>query len=273
MNRLCAALLGATLLAMPAAAMAGSDCSERSIGPAEMRNAVNMAHKTLKWLEASDAQVALIGRVGSDISEQGLRYTHMGAAVREHPKGRWLFVHLLNVCANDSSDIFDEGLINFFLDDLFAFEAAILIPEPQLQARLKEELLGPLVRTLHNPQYSMIANPFSTKYQNSNQWVLELTAVAMAPKGSITTRAQAQAMLTLKSYQPDSVKVSPVQQLGASLFRANVRFDDHTADEAAAGRYNVVTVRSVVRFLQANGLATKAVVLPLEGAERPADNL
>jgi hypothetical protein len=40
----------------------------------------------------------LIGRVGSDLSEHGLRYSHAGYAWRDNPKGRWLVTHLLNRC-------------------------------------------------------------------------------------------------------------------------------------------------------------------------------
>jgi len=90
--------------------VAGSSCEERTIGPEEIQKAMQMALKTRQALEASGASAAVVARVGSDISEHGLRYTHAGAVLRDHPKGKWIFVHLLNDCGSDRSGIYDEGL-------------------------------------------------------------------------------------------------------------------------------------------------------------------
>lgn len=242
-------------------AEAGGGCSQREIQAAEIRNAFNMAVRTRDYLEQSGAKLALVGRAGADLSEHGLRYTHMGAVLRDHPAGKWMFVHLLNDCGADSSKIYDEGMVNFFLDDLFAFDAVVVIPQPDVQERLSAILAGSRATQLHHPAYSMIARPTATKYQNSNQWLLETLAMAEASDGSIQNRQQAQQYFAARGYRADTVRIGDFQRFGAGFTRANVRFDDHTREEASSRRYEVVSVRSVVRYLETNnGIAAKAVI-------------
>ncbi|WP_341704836.1 DUF2145 domain-containing protein [Ferrovibrio sp.] len=262
----------AALLTITAAgtAEAGSGCTQRAIEPTELRQAFNMAARTRDYLEQSGAEVALVARVGADLSEHGLRYTHMGAVLRNHPAGRWMFVHLLNECGADTSGIYDEGLVNFYLDDLFAFEGVVLIPKPELQHRLTAILSGPRATQLHHPVYSMIARPTATKYQNSNQWLLETIAMAQAPEGAVHTRAQAQQYFAAHGYRADTVRIGDFQRLGAAFTRANVRFDDHSSDESGNRRYEVASVRSVARYLETTGSLTTAVVLGPEGPPKPA---
>lgn len=248
----------AALAAGPASA--GSQCSERPLKAEEFAKASAMAVKLRQALEESDAKVVLVGRVGSDISEHGLRYTHVGYVQRDHPKGRWMFVHLLNECGSNRSSVYDEGLINFFLDDLFAYDAVIAVPTADLQDRLDAALNGPSVERLHGSNYSMIAYPFSTKYQNSNQWVLEFLAAAQA--NAALTRQMAQDELKKRGYIADKIGISGFKRLGATLFRANVQFDDHPEEEAEDARYSVVTVRSILNYLdQTGGMNSRKVIV------------
>ncbi len=249
-------------------AQAGGGCSQRAIQPTEIRNAFNMAAKTRDYLEQSGAKLALVARAGADLSEHGLRYTHMGAVLRDHPAGRWMFVHLLNECGADTSGIYDEGLVNFYLDDLFAFDGVILIPTLELQDRLTAILAGPRATQLHHPVYSMIARPTATKYQNSNQWLLETIAMAQAPEGSINTREQAQQYYVSRGYKADTVRIGDFQRLGAGFTRANVRFDDHTSEEAGNRRYEVASVRSVARYLETTQSIMARAVITLDGPPR-----
>ena len=82
-------------------AHAGRSCVEYKPDAVTVQKALTLALHTREALEASGAQIALVGRVGRDMSKQGLRYSHMAFALRDHPKGRWLFVHLLNECGAD----------------------------------------------------------------------------------------------------------------------------------------------------------------------------
>jgi hypothetical protein len=230
-------------------ALAGRSCQEQPPTPGGVQKGLQLALKTRQVLTQSDTVIALLGRVGSDLSAYGLRYSHAGFVWRDHPKGQWLAVHALNHCATTTSTVFDEGLGNFFLDNPFAYEVLVVIPSRDTQEKLRHLLSSPLSDHLHQAAYNMLAHPWSTRYQNSNQWVLELLAAAVAPAGLVNSRVQAQRWLHQQGYIPSEVQVSALQRLGARLFSANVQFDDHPFSDRITGHYQVVTVESVVRFL------------------------
>lgn len=251
MKKLKLALLSVVLLAaavMPA--HAGRTCQAVTPDPATVQKSLRLALRTRDALEASGAQIALVGRVGRDMSKHGLRYSHMAFALRDHPKGRWYLTHMLNQCGTGESSLYDEGLGNFFLDDVFEFEALIVTPSPAIQARLLAVAATLLPLQLHQKSYSLIAHPYATRHQNSNQWVLEQIAAAMAMPGEVTGRPQAQRVLHEMGYAGSDIRIAPFERIGARLFAANVHFNDHSNDEMQSGRYHVVTVESVVRFMQ-----------------------
>lgn len=242
MQRTLAALLSLLLLnlALVTPVAAGQTCTEKALTPDVARKALTMALKTRDQLDNSGANLVLLGRVGSDLSKYGLRYSHLGIIWREHPKGRWLVVHLLNQCGTASSTLYDEGLGNFFLDDMFTFEALLIIP------------------------YSLIASPWATLYQNSNQWPLELVAAALATDDTVHDRSQAQQWLKEHDYVPTALPISSLERLGARVFSANVQFDDHSSEERRKGRYNAVTVESVRQFIVKTDPETVQQVVTLD---------
>lgn len=237
------------LLVCSVNAQAGRVCEVKPTRAGTFIAAMNLAEKTRSALDASNAQVALIARVGQDLSKYGLRYSHMAYARRDRASGRWTVVHELNECGTARSALYEQGLANFFLDDLFAFEADVLIPSPQSQARIMAMLESGTPLRLHRARYNMLAYAFSTEYQNSNQWLLE-TYAASASELQISDRSQAQAWLRLAGYRPLTVHVPAGARLGARLFSANISFDDHPFGRRAMGMIDTVVVESVLRFVR-----------------------
>jgi hypothetical protein len=262
-RRLRGALLLLLLAAPPLAARAGTACTEVAQDAASFVKAIKLAEKTSAALDASGAEVALIARVGQDLSKYKLRYSHMAYAWRDHPKGRWTVVHLLNQCGSATSRLFDQGLANFFLDDLFAFESQIVVPGQASQKRIAAMLASEAPARLHGADYNMLAFPFSTRYQNSNQWVLE-TYAASAAATPLAQRAAAQAWLKQAGYQPTTIWVPSVMRLGARVLRANVAFDDHPLGRRVAGQIDLVSVESVVRFVKLRDPATSESVVGID---------
>lgn len=248
--RALAALSVAALVVLAPPARAGAACREEPLRATEVVQSMELARKTVAALDASGAEVALLARSGQDLNRYGLRWSHMGIAVRDHPAGRWTVVHELNACGTASSDLYDEGVGNFFLTDLHRYDAAILVPGAQLQASLKRVLATRTPRRLHEPRYNMLSYVFSTRYQNSNQWLLEVLAAGMAPPGQVETRAEAQAWLKQQPYRPGTVEVPAAVRLGARMTRANVAFDDHPFDRRMAGHIDTVTADALLRFVQ-----------------------
>ncbi|MFD2367995.1 DUF2145 domain-containing protein [Pseudoduganella sp. GCM10020061] len=244
-----ALLLSLLVLAVPA--RAGTECSEKPLAPNTVAAAMNLAQATREALDASGAQVVLIARAGQDLSRYGLRYSHLGFAWRDHPKGRWVIRHELNDCGTATSALYDDGLANFFLDDMFEYQALLLIPNSADQERLAATLASGVPARLHAPAYNMLSYPFSTRFQNSNQWVLETYAASQSDRSiPVRDREQAQAWLRLAGYKPITVEIPAVVRLGARVSRANVTFEDQPFDRRMAGKIDTVTVDSVVRFVR-----------------------
>ncbi|WP_269533231.1 DUF2145 domain-containing protein [Chitinimonas sp. BJYL2] len=239
--------LSGLLLTLALPAQAGKGCDERPVGPDELAQALNLALMVRNQLDRSTEQVVIIARIGRDMSQYGLRYSHAGFAWRDHPKGRWFLVHELNECNGDRSSLYHEGLGNLFID-IHAPEALVLTLPTSLQARLLPWLQQP--HTLHQAHYNVVAYPFSTRYQNSNQWLLESLAAAMAPEGTVRDRASAQRWLQGAGYRPSTLRLNTFKRLGGRLFSENVEFNDHPPARRFAGKIDVVTVESIEAFLR-----------------------
>lgn len=235
-------------LLLATVAVAGQSCEDKPLGVAEARKSFGLALKVREALDQSGAQVVLLGRVGQDLSKYGLHYSHIGFVWRDHPEGRWLNVHLLNECGTAVSNLYNQGLANFFADDMFAWDALILIPSLEVQQRLVARLNGEAPLRLHQAKYNMVAYSFSSRYQNSNQWALEVLAEGLSGK-TFAGREEAQRWLMESGYRPSTLQIPLLTRLGGRMFKANVAFDDHPTDRRMAGQIDTVTVDSIADFL------------------------
>ncbi|MBJ7311070.1 DUF2145 domain-containing protein [Rugamonas sp. CCM 8940] len=246
----CTALALSAALCVPSA-QAGQSCEERPLSSASLSDALATGHAVQTALNASGSDIAIVGRQGQDLSKYGLKYTHVGVAYRGDARQPWRVYELLNDCGTASSDLWIDGLANFFLADPFTLDAILIVPPEKLRAKLAEHLRAPgVLRGLHEAKYNMVAYPFSTKYQNSNQWVLELLAAAEASDVRIRSREQAQAWLKMAGYQPTEMHIGPLTRLGGRIVKANVAFDDHPSALRFSDRINAVTVDSIVAFVR-----------------------
>lgn len=254
--KLKAGIIALTIMiqAGPAAAR-GGNCEELPLAADALVAAMDASQTLFDTLQTLDAELAIIGRVGSDLSGRGLKYSHAAFVWRDHPKGRWSVVHLLNLCGDDTGGLFEQGLLNFFLDDPFRLDVKLLVPTPDLQKGIVREIRSARALRLFQPEYSILANPWAARYQNSNQWLIEVTALAQA--GAVhavpPARAAAQDWLRAHDFRGTTIYVSPLEQLFGGLFQANLRFDDHPQHARMRGAYEVVTVRAVEDYLARTG--------------------
>ena len=257
-----ALLLAATLLTV-LPAHAGRSCAAHPPTAQTIERGMELASRTAAALDASGAQVVLLGRAGQDLRPYGLRYSHLGWAYKTDA-GPWRVAHKLNACGTAVADVYRQGLGEFFLDDLWRHEAVWAVPTPDVQQRLRA-VLNSRQRTLalHQRPYSMVSYAWGSRYQQSNQWALETLALAMEP-ATITTRDQAQAWLQFKGYTPSVLKIGTLTRLGARVGAAHMAFDDHPNDQRYAGRIATSTVDSALAWLERAQLAGPPVVLQLE---------
>ena len=255
---LLALLLAAALLP----AHAGQQCDDKPPSVQTITRGMALADKVSQALDASGARVVVLARAGQDLSKYQLRYSHLGFAYKT-AQGPWRVVHKLNQCGTAVSHVYRQGLGEFFLDDLWRYEAAWVVPTPAVQSALLPLLQdGARLAPLHMPAYNMVAYAWGQKYQQSNQWAIETLAAAMEPT-SIRSRAQAQAWLQFKAYTPSTLKLGPLTRLGGRVGSAHIAFDDHPSDKRFADRIETVTVDSVFAWLPRVGLAAPPVRLGL----------
>lgn len=234
----------------------------------QIQKAALAGSRLVHALEASDAQVALVGRIGTDQTKRGIRYTHVGLSLRDHPQGPWHFVHLLNDCGTARSSLFDDGPMNFFLERPFSYDAWIVIPTRSVQQALLALLESGIDHTIHHPSYSAIAHPFKVRHQNSNQWVLELLGLAF-DRDAERTRLGAQAALQRLGYEPARIKLGFFERIGARR-KKNVKLREHRLGELRSGGAPYVSVRSIVQFLERQSAISESFEIGHEsGQQRP----
>lgn len=239
-------------------AHAGRSCQNEPPSAANVERAMNLAAATARALDASGAQVVVVARAGQDLGRYGLRYSHLGLAYREAPPregvpGTWRVAHKLNQCGTDSAALYRQGLGEFFLDDLFEYQAGVVVLAPPVQAKLLPVLRdNERLARLHTAAYNMVAYPWATRYQQSNQWAIETLASAQEPAAQ--SRERAQAWLKLQGYEPTTLRLGALTRLGARATAANIAFDDHPNEKRYADRIETVTVDSVFRWLERSQL-------------------
>jgi hypothetical protein len=265
MKALLAILTTSLAVLMSPTAQAGRSCEARQLNAQGIERGLALAQRTAEALDAehqrSGARVVVLARAGQDLGKYGLRYSHLGWAYKT-TEGPWRVLHKLNQCGSSMGSIYRQGLGEFFLDDLWRHEAAWAVPAPSLQAPLHALLTDPVRGiALHTRDYNMVSYPWSTRYQQSNQWALE--TLAAAAETGVTTREQAQAWLRFKGYQPTPLRLGAMTRLGARVSSAHIAFDDHPNDKRFSDRIETVTVDSVFDWLQRAGMGSAAESLEL----------
>jgi len=214
---------------------------------------VEMSFKLLQVLKESDAELVIVGRTGSKLTNRKftypngqrwkIQYTHAGFAIKD--KNGWYFDHQLNTCAGASSDLYKQSLVEFFQDKSlgnnqeYLYNTEVIIPSLELQRQIKLVLQSNLREQLHERKYNKIAYPFSIieqtgpVYQNSNQWLLEILAAAQMQLEGFNakiSRGSVQSYLKNQGYQPTYSKLSDKEKFfGVGLgvaWAKNTKFDD-----------------------------------------------
>ena len=273
---LCAVIAVTALAGACTAALAGQNCEPRKPSVDAIRRDLALAASVAEQLDEmarhDGAQVVLIARAGQDLSQYGLRYSHLGIAYRDDAalggRDAWRVVHKLNQCGSSRSMLYRQGLAEFFGDGLYAHEAGIVVLKLAIATRLTEQLKDDTVlAALHEPRYNMLAYPWSGPYQQSNQWAIETLAMLVDP--AVGSRAAARSWLLARDYRPTTLQVSTLTRLGARMSSAHISFDDHPFGRRMAGQIDTVTVDSVFAWIERSGLGGTPLRLRTLPADRP----
>lgn len=268
-RRLTAVLALAALVACTAArADSLSFCGQalRS-GTPEADRLLQLGSLVEKLLSGSGAQTAIVSRSGLDLRRFGIRYSHSGIAIRPAEAQGWQVRQLYFDCKENRPRIFDQGVPGFVLsqdDDKAIYVSLLFLP------RTEEALLGQgaadkrLSLALLGGEYSANAYPFSTRYQNCNQWVAEMIAHAWGGLGDRDGRGEAQNWLEANDYRPSEIRVNPLYMF-ASRFVPFLHRSDHPDAEIAGDFYRVSMPAAIESFVLQRAPATIRTELCLRG--------
>ena len=269
MRRATRTLLSLVLAAAAVPAIAGRNCdAQHPVKTSTLERGLHLAQLTAQALDASAADVVILARAGQDLSKYGLRYSHLGFAYRQPDAENghvWRVLHKLNHCGTATSAIYRQGLGEFFMDDLWRYEAAWVVPTPEMQAQLMDLINhkdSTRVLQLHHKRYSMVSYVWGFRYQQSNQWATETLAMAMdthSDSRGYPGRAQAQRWMQAHGYQPTVLRIGALTRLGGRMGSANIAFDDHPSDQRFSDQIATVTVDSVFDWMTRAGLTTQPV--------------
>ena len=246
-----AAALWAT--AAPAAALRYCDRPAEA-SPAEQDRLLRVGALIKAELEGSGRRVALIARSGLDLRRFGVRYSHAGVSLQASPNTPWSVRQLYYACDERRPRLFDQGLAGFLLgvdDPSLGYISLVLLPEGQSAALERAALDNAQALSLLGGSYSANAHPNSLRYQNCNQWLVELLALAQgaAPKAPNEARPQAQQWLQQHGYQGSAVTLrNPLLWLAPAVVPW-LHLDDHPADDLQRGIVTVSLPASIEAWL------------------------
>jgi hypothetical protein len=136
---------------------------------------------------------------------------------------------------------------------------SLLVPSTELQERMAHLVVSGSAARLHSPRYSRVAFPFSTRYQNSNQWVLEVVGAAQS---GVSHRRVVQCTLAARGLRPSVLRtVGLVGQSIGALWSTNTRFDDHPVRDRMRGRLAFMLESSLREYVTRNDPTAKQLEL------------
>jgi len=225
------------------------------LSPAAQDRLLRVAAIVKAELERSGQRIALVARSGLALQHFDQRYSHAGLSLRDSPNTAWSVRQLYYECDEQRPRIFDQGISGFVLGAndpaegylsvvLLPVEAAKLLERSALDDRQALQLLG--------ATYSANAYAFGQRYQNCNQWLVELLAAAWGslPPGD-APRRRAQEWLMARGYTPSVLQVGWMPLMWLANLVPWLHSDDHPPEDLAAAQFKVSMPESIESFVHA----------------------
>jgi hypothetical protein len=205
-------------------------------------------------LDQSGQAVALVARSGLDLQRFNIRYSHAGVSLKASDNAPWSVRQLYYACDERRPRLYDQGLAGFVFgadDPAIGYVSIVLLPRAQADELEQTALDRARALRLIAATYSANAYPFSLRYQNCNQWVIELLASAWgALDDTADLRARAQAWLVDRGYTPRPVEVGSHWLMLIGGFIPWIRFDDHPEQDRYALQFRISLPASIEAFVR-----------------------
>lgn len=205
-------------------------------------------------LRANDARVAIVSRAGQKREKlpEGIAFTH-SAFWALQDDGSYAVYNLYHGEENRliSSLVTDDP--SAFLKLTQEPDAGILIPTLAAQDRLVEYITSARYGEMHQVNYSLISNPFDSRYQNCNEFMLDSLAAAlwdMSATQAIKTRLR-------ESLKPSEIKVSWLRRIIGPKVDERLIMSDH------GNKVYTATRQTLGQFLESQDALALDYILPL----------
>jgi hypothetical protein len=254
-SALLAASLGAAALAAQAGSAASRFCDHSASLSAQQQDLVLLLAAAVRQeLEASGQSLALISRSGLDLARFGARYSHAGISLKASANGPWSVRQLYYACDEGRPRLYDQGLAGFLLGTdkpSIGYVSIVLLPREAATALEATALDKARALRLLAATYSANAYAFSPRYQNCNQWLMELLASAWGGLADgEDLRERAQRWLAEQGYAPQPVELGSHWLMFAAGFVPLVHLDDHPEVDRFALRFRTSLPASIEAFVR-----------------------
>ena len=219
-----------------------------------------LAKSVERTLAAKRVHVALIGRVGlnPELLPPGVTFSHTAIAIYSKIKtadGRLVPGYAVYNLYQGAQRTGRSVLAQDYPVDYFAIsqslKSGVIIPNEKLQLALIRVVSSDTYRALHNPNYSVIANPFNALFQNCTEFVLDVLFAAVYDTSDIRA---IKANITAY-FDPYPILIDVTKLTFAAATMPDVTLDDHSGAVATA------TFSSIAKFLFGQGIAREAFIL------------
>ena len=255
-------VIAVLLIILTAGAQAGSQAPSKSVFQTEQ--IIDFAKQVERYAAEHQAHAFIIGRVGRPQKElpKGIHFTHTALAVYsaitldDGSTEYGYAIHNLYQRADDPgrSDIIVNYPVDFFWGAQ-TLKAGIVIPTPAVQERLIALISEQKHLGLHNPRYSVVANPFNSERQNCTEFTLDMLQAAM-----YQTEDKKRIKANNAAYfKPQPVHISPLKLAVGSMVSDGLTTSDHR------GKVRTATFTTIARYLNQYNLTQHAVVLYANG--------
>lgn len=217
-----------------------------------------------KYAAARGARAFIIGRVGRPLSElpSGVRFTHTAIAVYSSiqlESGETVNGYAIHNLYQDTGQSNKSNLVVDYPVDFFwgahALIAGIIIPTADLQQRLIESIADGTNLKVHNPQYSVLSNPFNSQLQNCTEHTLDIINASIYK----TTDLEQLKINAKAHFKPQRIKRSLKLILGG-LFMNELSTRDHK------NKIYTTTFTTIGHYLEQNKLTEQTIIINQDGS-------
>ncbi len=255
------ALLAAGLLALLCGPWAACQASALrlcagpdALSPADKDRLFRFGAIVKAELEQSGERLALIARSGLDLSRFGTRYSHAGLTLKASANAPWSVRQLYYACDEERPHLYDQGMSGFVLgtdEPAVGYISLVFLPPAAAAALETTALDNRQALQVLNARYSANAYPYSLQYQNCNQWVMEVLAMAWAPlPAGDSARREAQQWLKSRGYTPTVMDVGSRLLMTLGNVMPWLHSDDHPDEDLVQAIYRVSMPASIEAFVR-----------------------